>query len=83
LQLFTYWSLASQFVGEVFEEDGMALRLPIRNTLDKARFLMFFFRAGDTCGAIGRPARQTIDNELEKIPLTLFASKILRNAEWF
>jgi len=28
-----------------------------------------FFRAGDTCGAAGRPARQTIDNELEKIPL--------------
>jgi len=61
----------------------MALRLPIRNTLDKARFPMFFFRARDTCGATGRPARQTIDSELEKIPLILFASKILRNAEWF
>jgi hypothetical protein len=33
LQLLADWNLASQFVEEVFEKDGMTLRLPIQNSI--------------------------------------------------
>jgi hypothetical protein len=49
LQLFADQDLAPQFVGEVFKEDAMALRLPIQNSLKNAGSLMFF-RAGYSCG---------------------------------
>jgi hypothetical protein len=52
LQLFADWNLAAQFVGEVFKEDTMALRLPIQNSLKNAGQLMLF-RAASSCGAEG------------------------------